>query len=273
MIFKRVFFSLFIGFGSILLFLAIFFSTATASPQITTTIQPSLEDVQPNQTLVTAAITTVMITADKDAFIISGPAADNNAGAETAVTAGQVGSSGVNTIRRGLIAFDIAGTIPAGSVILTATFDLDVVKSPSVGAVNSNFALHQVTTEWLEGTKSGTSGNPATAGEVTWNSAKHLTTTWTTAGGDFVVMPSGDTAVTGNGTYTWNSTPGMVANVQSWLDSPSTNYGWLLKSDNEATAQTARRFGSKEGSAPATLTVQYFLPLHRVYLPIILSGD
>jgi hypothetical protein len=273
MMFKKVFLPLLMGFSLILLFLVIFSSTATASPPITVTAQSpsSLTQLNPLQT--STVITTVIITADKDAFIISGSGANNNAGAETAVTAGQIGADGGNTVRRGLIAFNIAGNIPAGAMILTATFNLDVVRTPTVGAVNSNFGLHQITKEWLEGTKSGVSGSAATAGEVTWNSAKHLTTTWTTAGGDFVVTPSGSTAVTGNGPYTWNSTPDMVTNVQSWLDSPAANYGWLLKSDNETAAFTARRFGSIEGGEPANLTIQYFSPVAHIYLPIITSSD
>ncbi len=273
MILKRVFFPLLMGISPIILFLTIIPSIATASPQSIETNQRLSSIMQPNQLQGSTAITTVIITADKDAFIISGSAADNNAGAETAVTAGQVGSSGLNTIRRGLIAFDIAGNIPAGAIILTATFNLSVVQSPSGGGINSTFGLYQITTEWLEGTKTGTSGSAATAGEVTWNSAKHITTTWTTAGGDFIVTPSASTAVTGNGAYTWNSTSDMVANVQNWLNSPSTNYGWLLKSDDEATAFTARRFGAKEGGAPAILTVQYFSPVAHVYLPIIIANN
>ncbi|HEY5625470.1 MAG TPA: multicopper oxidase domain-containing protein, partial [Dehalococcoidia bacterium] len=51
----------------------------------------------------------------------------------------------------------------------------------------------------------------------------------------------------------------MVADVQSWLDSPSTNFGWVVVG-NEVANQTAKRFDSKDhgtaGNRPR-LTVDY----------------
>ena len=39
----------------------------------------------------------------------------------------------------------------------------------------------------------------------------------------------------------------MVADVQSWLDNPSTNFGWLLVG-NEALSETSKRFDSRENA-------------------------
>ena len=47
------------------------------------------------------------------------------------------------------------------------------------------------------------------------------------------------------GEYTWGSTPVMVADVQAWLDNPTTNFGWLLQG-NEIETSTTKRFASKE---------------------------
>jgi hypothetical protein len=47
------------------------------------------------------------------------------------------------------------------------------------------------------------------------------------------------------GLQTWNSTAGMVADVQDWLDNPSTNFGWALVG-NESTFPTTKRFSTKE---------------------------
>src|SRR5262249_14484224 len=49
--------------------------------------------------------------------------------------------------------------------------------------------------------------------------------------------------------YEWASTSTMVADVQSWLDNPATNDGWLIKEDTEASGFTARRYTSGEGAA------------------------
>ncbi len=240
--------------------------------------QPTVADAAPIETVnstieqtyrplaVETVTTTVVITASKDAFIISDTGADDNAGAEGGLAAGR---TNVPDTRRALIAFDVVGSIPAGATIVEASMTIPVILSPTNG-VNSTFSLHRVTTDWTEGTKTGNSGNTATTGEVTWNSAKHATTAWTTPGGDFNAMASSSTLITQLlGNYTWNSTPPMIADVQSWLDSASTNYGWVLKSDNETTPKTARLFGSIEedspaipNNAPATLTVSYtFTPL------------
>ena len=54
-------------------------------------------------------------------------------------------------------------------------------------------------------------------------------------------------SIGGLNSYTWNSTPELVADVQSWLDSPSTNYGWILIG-NENESSTAKRFDSKENA-------------------------
>jgi hypothetical protein len=47
------------------------------------------------------------------------------------------------------------------------------------------------------------------------------------------------------GPYSWDSTPEMVADVQSWLDDPATNFGWILVGD-ESQIMTSKRFDSRE---------------------------
>ena len=50
----------------------------------------------------------------------------------------------------------------------------------------------------------------------------------TTKAGDFSGTVSADQSVGAIGQYVWSSAQ-MVADVQSWLDNPSTNFGWLVK--------------------------------------------
>ena len=48
----------------------------------------------------------------------------------------------------------------------------------------------------------------------------------------------------------------MVADVQSWLDNPANNFGWLVKGD-ESTSTTAKRFDSRQSTVPPVLTIEY----------------
>ena len=54
----------------------------------------------------------------------------------------------------------------------------------------------------------------------------------------------------------------MVADAQAWLDTPATNFGWILIG-NEAQLKTAKRFNSRENpnsSNRPVLTLDYFPP-------------
>jgi len=191
------------------------------------------------------------------------------------------GGNGALAAHRGLIAFDVAGNIPAGSVIT------DVSMTPHIGIVAGSggapglgdqtprtISLFHLTADWGEGitgsnstTVGGTGqGFPANPGDATWNARFFGSTNWTTPGGDFRATASGSLAV-GSQFYspqTWQSTPGMVADVQEWLDAPSTNYGWILINANEKDRQTHRAFYTKEWSDPAMqpqLLVTYVAPV------------
>lgn len=178
---------------------------------------------------------------------------NNNAGGHTHVA---IGTSGNGTTRRGLFRFDVSG-IPSGSIVTSATFRIDVIKTPGFNDVNSDFDLLRLLADWTEGNKGSAStsgggnvGSPASAGEVTWASAKHNEALWVTAGGDAETTASATTLITAVAEeFEWTST-GLVADVQHWIDSPSENFGWLLRTQSEGVARTARQFGSREGLPP-----------------------
>jgi hypothetical protein len=68
---------------------------------------------------------------------------------------------------------------------------------------------------------------------------------------------SGSVAISILGPYVIASTPGLVADVQAWLDEPFSNHGWLLRSDTEAPF-TARHIATREsGSTAPVLTVEF----------------
>ncbi len=162
--------------------------------------------------------------------------------------------------RRALLEFDIAGSIPSGSTIDSVVLTLSQIKIGPAGS--TVFDLHPVLAEWGEGTSSGTgSGGAATPGDATWNFRLFSTTAWTTAGGDFSAAVASTNFGTSITTYSFASTSGMVSNVQAWLNSPATNFGWLMKASTEA-GTSARELGSGESAVAdrPTLTVTYTVP-------------
>jgi hypothetical protein len=165
-----------------------------------------------------------------------------------------------------LLEFDIASAIPAGSIINSVTLRLVDVSNPGGTFVPSTFSLHRSLVDWNGGTNVG---NTATTGDATWDYRVFETIGWGSPGGadgvDYVTtasaaVPSLQIATTnGPGTNFWNSA-GLVADVQSWLDNPGTNFGWFVISSGELNARSARRFGMQEntsiGSRPL-LTVDF----------------
>ena len=205
---------------------------------------------------------TVVLTSSKDNTLIeaAGGAMSNALGD---VFAGRVGVFGSGTTRRGLMTFDIAGNIPAGSTINSVTLTLTLVSAP-FGSGNQPVELHRALADWGEGTSffPGGQGAPSTPGDATWIHTFFDTQFWAKAGGDFMATPSASILVgTTTGPYTWPSTGEVVADVQAWLHNPGSNFGWLIKGNEDATS-TVRRFGSREAlrAQRPVLTVEFTPP-------------
>jgi hypothetical protein len=167
------------------------------------------------------------------------------------------GETGMGELRRGVLAFDIAGNIPAGSTILGVTLSLNMSMTPS--GTPRTTELHKLLADWGEGTsvapgEEGT-GAPATTNDATWRHRFFDTIFWTTEGGDFSATVSASQSVGVVGMYTWSSSQ-MVADVQSWLNDPATNFGWLVLGD-ESEIATAKRFDTRESASPPVLTIQF----------------
>jgi hypothetical protein len=171
------------------------------------------------------------------------------------------GRTRAGELRRGVIAFDIAGNIPAGSTINSVTLTLQMSKTRT--AANRNIELHKLLADWGEGTSDASgeegTGTAATTNDATWIHRFFDSTLWTDVGGDFSATVSATIAVGGLGSYTWGSTAQIVTDVQEWLDMPSVNLGWLLLG-NESRNSTAKRFDTKEHGTMANrpvLTIDY----------------
>ena len=161
-----------------------------------------------------------------------------------------IGTQGVSADEaqnRGLMKFDFSN-IPAGAQINSVTLDITVTKIP-LSPATGTFELHRMLRAWSEA-------------DSTWQN-RVAGEQWGEPGGevgvDYVAAVSG-TATVGSvagQTYTFASSPGMIADVTRWITNGAENHGWLVKTEPEENAFTARRFGSSEGSSPPRLIVNY----------------
>ena len=207
----------------------------------------------------------VTITAARDNSIFSEDGTFSN-GKGKHLFSGTIGTFGpVNfALRRALIAFDVAGEIPAGSTITSATLTLNVSRNNS-GA--SSMFVHRLLSDWGEGTS--VAANPegrgiATGngdGDATWTHRFFSTDTWSTDGGDYNIVASASTLVgPGLTAFSWTSFA-LTQDVQSMLDEPANNFGWILIGEESAVGpRNAKRFDSLQSDTPANrprLTVEF----------------
>jgi uncharacterized protein (TIGR03118 family) len=210
---------------------------------------------------------TITLSPSKDNTLYQSTVGNISNGAGPSFFAGLTGNRGGPGIRRGVIAFDIANNIPAGSTINSVTLSLQVVRTSSAATASETVGLHLLSADWGEGTSNGGAdrggvGAPATTNDATWIYRFFNTATWTNPGGDFVSTVSASTSVGGVGSYSWGSTAQLVSDVQNWLNNPATNFGWIVVGD-ETTSNSAREFASRENATAAnrpTLTIDYTNP-------------
>ena len=215
------------------------------------------------------AAETITITSMKDNTLYEGDsgACSNGRGA-CSNGRGQNFFSGANAYglrRRGLIAFDIAANVPAGSTIHSVQLTLHLSQT---NAGPGTISLYRALADWGEGDSTAPPGHEgggtqAAPGDATWLETFYDTRFWSAPGGDFNSSPSATAPVANVDFYAWTSTAQLVSDLQSWLDSPQTNFGWVLVADDESLSQTARRFDTRENQNPyfrPTLQVQFTPP-------------
>jgi hypothetical protein len=194
---------------------------------------------------IASAVKTAMIPALKDNTLIEDPSGSLSNGAGPYFFVGRTSQSS-GSIRRAVIAFDVAAHLPPGAHVTGAALTL---KASQTNGGPSAVSLHTLLENWGEGTSSfdGGSGAPATPDDATWIHTFHDGVFWLAAGADFSSAPSATLWVDGPGAYTWTTTSEMVDDVQSWLDDPSSNFGWILIGDEDLAA-TAKRWDSRENT-------------------------
>jgi type II secretory pathway pseudopilin PulG len=128
-----------------------------------------------------------------------------------------------------LIRFNL-NRLPQAAVVHSARLELRLSSLNSPGKA----MIHQVTRDWVEGTKSG----GGTADGANW-STYDGTNPWASAGGDINTPVVAEIAI--NGGETWVSWD-ITSLVERWVSGDS-NYGLLIKPDS---ALNQARFASKE---------------------------
>jgi hypothetical protein len=161
-----------------------------------------------------------------------------------------------------VIAFDIAASVPAGATINSVTLQLHSLACP-----NTTLAFTVAPPDpgelgrgHVERGQNEGQGAPSTTNDATWIHRFYPARCGPSPGGDFNATPSASIAVTGNGTVHVESAA-MTLDAQGWLDTPGTNFGWLIQGD-ESVVETAKRFDSRENGQTASrpsLLVDYTL--------------
>ena len=120
--------------------------------------------------------------------------------------------------QRGYVKFDLS-SIPTGTVIRNATLWLYSYDTTKMNGSTGYYAAHRITRSWNEST-------------MTWTIAD-TGANWTTAGGDCETVAdalSPKYAPKIPSWYQWD----LTTRVQSWINAPASNYGWLIRAQNES---------------------------------------
>jgi len=209
---------------------------------------------------------TVHIVASRDNTLIENPQGAFSNGSGPFLFAGRTNQQ-ANSIRRGVIHFDMSSAVPPEARIRSVRLILFLSKGNN--AV-SEVSVHKLLDDWGEGISYATGGKgaPAEPGDATWLHTFYPDFSWVMAGGDFVPEPSAIREVgTAARSYTWESTKQLVKDVESWLENPGSNFGWILIGD-ETAPQTVQIFSSREPLCdpalselpPPLLEVTYSIP-------------
>ena len=197
----------------------------------------------------------VTLTSIKDNTIHKSTTGARANGAGRYMFVGKTAEGPTINLRRPLVQFDVS-SIPAGSTVTQVYFTLYCSTAITSGPVT----VHRCLAPWNEGTAAATCtgnnegcGASSNNGDSTWIHRVKPGTLWTNPGGDFDPIASDTKVVLGlDIATTWGTTPRMVADVQAWVDAPSSNNGWLLVGEEVADGGTAKRFNTRENTNVST---------------------
>jgi hypothetical protein len=200
------------------------------------------------------AAETIALEAVKDTTIYSEGELSNGQGAYLFA-----GETNRGNLRRALVGFDLSA-IPEGALVQDAALTLQMNKS---NAGDEPVALHRMIGDWGEGTSNASAnegtGTAATEGDATWTVRFSPDFPWLSEGGDFAETASATVQVGGPGSYSWTG-PGVIADVQAWIDDPTEVTSWILIGNESVLS--AKRFASRHAtdtSLRPTLSITYII--------------
>lgn len=207
---------------------------------------------------------TIRLTPSADGTLYESASNAESSGIGPALFVGRIFQSG-GLLRRGLVQFDVASSLPEGAIIQETRLGMRLSrKAPDLG--ETTLALHRVLEPWGEGSSNagglGGLGADATPGDVTWTKSAFPGADWTQAGGSFVAEASDTLSINDLGDIVWESSAGLVADVQLWLDQPELDHGWAILGD-ETQLGTAVRLDSRENAVASVrpfLEISYSVP-------------
>ncbi|HEX7878827.1 MAG TPA: DNRLRE domain-containing protein [Candidatus Eisenbacteria bacterium] len=170
------------------------------------------------------------------------------------------GRNGQGNVRRALLFFPVADSLPAGAII--DSVELRFTVSQVSNATPRSLLVRRVLASWGEGGSSapGGAGARPEPGDATWQHRFFPGDEWTNPGGDLAPLPSAASDPGVAGLHVLEG-PGLVADVAGWLDA-GINAGWAVLGD-EFEDNSARRINSRENAGSDTrpeLVVIYRLP-------------
>ncbi|UCH82231.1 MAG: DNRLRE domain-containing protein [Nitrospiraceae bacterium] len=205
---------------------------------------------------------TAYIEAGGDNTLIENPNGTLSNGSGTEIYIGRTNQQ-MNSIRRGVIYFDISSALPADAFIESASLTLYMTKANNVSGM---IMMNRLLQDWGEGASIsiGGKGVQAQSGDATWVHTFYPNSEWSKEGGQYKGRISSSMSV-GNaiGYYTFESTDRMIRDIDYWLRHAEKNFGWILIGD-ESNPQTVVPFASRENINPdwrPLLEITYSVPV------------
>jgi len=173
---------------------------------------------------------------------------NNSSGASSNLYIGLTGALNNNGRQRGLLQFNLS-SIPNNAQIDSAVLRIPVIASANSNNLTHTFTIHRLLKDWGEGVANDGlgRGEAALSNEATWLSNYHSSSLWTNPGGDYVAIASASAGAKYDFPLqygTWRGA-GVKADIETWLASPATNYGWVVIGQ-ENVIKSAKRFTSRE---------------------------